>query len=218
MKDINEILEENSKIIYSVVNIFNNGTNKEDLYQVGVVGVLKAYKNFDSKMNVKFTTYAYPYIVGEIKKFIREDKGIKVSRNISKFNYQIEHVSNLLSQKLYRTPTTKEIADFLNIDEIYVIDSINSRREIKSIDEPLASDSKELTLHETIPDKKTNIDELISLRDELKKLNEFEKELISNRYFCDNTQSETASILGISQVQVSRNEQKILTKLKSKLL
>lgn len=218
MKDITEILDENSKLIYSVVNIFSSGTNKEDLYQVGVIGMLKAYKNFDSSLNVKFTTYAYPYIVGEIKKFVREDRGIKVSRDITKFNYKIEQASSLLSQKLYRVPTTKELADFLGIDEFYIIESLNSRREIKSIDEPIKSDSKELTLHETIPDRKTNIDELISLKEELMKLNDFEKQLINDRYFNDNTQSETASRLGISQVQVSRNEQKILTKLKSRLL
>lgn len=216
--NINEIIEENSNLIYSVVSMFSNNTNKEDLYQAGILGILKAYKNFDNTLNVKFTTYAYPYIVGEIKKYIREDKNIKISRNISKFNYKIEEVSSLLNQKLYRQPTTKEIADFLNIEEIYVIESINSRQKVKSLDETIASDSKDLTLYETVPDKKKNIDELIVLRDELKKLNDFEKELIVNRYYNDSTQSETASILGISQVQVSRNEQKILMKLKSRMI
>lgn len=218
MEDINKIIEENSRLIYSVVKIFSNSTNKEDLYQVGVLGMIKAYNNFDDSINVKFTTYAYPYILGEIKKFVREDKGLKISRGISKFNYKVDEVASILSQKLFRNPTTKEIADFIGIDEIYVIESINSRREIKSIDEAITTDSKELTLHETIPSKQVDIDALIILKEELENLNEFEKNLIKNRYFCDNTQSETAQVLGISQVQVSRNEQKILTKLKSKLL
>lgn len=218
MEDINKIIEENSRLIYSVVKIFSNSTNKEDLYQVGVLGMIKAYNNFDDSINVKFTTYAYPYILGEIKKFVREDKGLKISRGISKFNYKVDQVASILSQKLFRNPTTKEIADFIGIDEIYVIESINSRREIKSIDEAITTDSKELTLHETIPSKQVDIDALIILKEELKNLNEFEKNLIENRYFRDNTQSETAQVLGISQVQVSRNEQKILTKLKSKLL
>lgn len=218
MEDINRIIEENSRLIYSVVKVFSNSTNKEDLYQAGVLGMIKAYNNFDDSINVKFTTYAYPYILGEIKKIVREDKGLKISRGISKFNYKVDQVASILSQKLYRNPTTKEIADFIGVDEIYVIESINSRREIKSIDEAITTDSKELTLHETIPSRQVDIDSLIILKEELKKLNEFEKNLIDNRYFRDNTQSETAQVLGISQVQVSRNEQKILTKLKSKLL
>lgn len=218
MEDINKIIEENSRLIYSVVKIFSNTTNKEDLYQAGVLGMIKAYNNFDNSMNIKFTTYAYPYILGEIKKFVREDKGLKISRGISKFNYKVDQVASILSQKLFRNPSTKEIADFMGIDETYVIESINSRREIKSIDEAVSIDSKELTLHETIPSKQVDIDALIILKEELKNLNEFEKNLIQNRYFRDNTQSETAQVLGISQVQVSRNEQKILTKLKSKLL
>ncbi|HPF83377.1 MAG TPA: sigma-70 family RNA polymerase sigma factor [Bacilli bacterium] len=217
MENINNIIEENSRLIYSVVNLFKNNNNKDDLYQAGVLGMIKAYKNFDNSINVKFTTYAYPYILGEVKKFLREDKDIKISRSISKFNYQIEKVSILLSQKLYREPTTKEIADFLNIDELYVIDSINSKREVKSIDEPIMSDSKEITLHETIPSKQEKIDDLIMLRDEIEKLNNFEKEIIQKRYFEDETQTEIASLLGMTQVQVSRREQKILAKLKQKL-
>lgn len=217
MENINNIIEENSRLIYSVVNLFKNNNNKDDLYQAGVLGMIKAYKNFDNSINVKFTTYAYPYILGEVKKFLREDKDIKISRSISKFNYQIEKVSSLLSQKLYREPTTKEIADFLNIDELYVIDSINSKREVKSIDEPIMSDSKEITLHETIPSKQEKIDDLIMLRDEIEKLNNFEKEIIQKRYFEDETQTEIASLLGMTQVQVSRREQKILAKLKQKL-
>lgn len=218
MENIDKLIEENSRLIYSVVKMFKNNNNKEDLYQAGVLGMLKAYKNFDNSLNVKFTTYAYPYILGEIKKLIRDDRGIKISRDITKLNYKIEEVSSILSQKLYRNPTTKEIADFMEIDEVYVIDSINSRREIKSIDEAIASDSKDLTLHETIPANQLEIDRLIALKEELNKLNSFERKLINNRYFNDNTQTETASLLGISQVQVSRNEQKILTKLKSNLL
>lgn len=217
MEDINTIIEENSNLIYSVVKIFSNSTNKEDLYQAGVLGMLKAYNNFDSSMNVKFTTYAYPYILGEIKKLVREDKGIKISRSISKFNYKVDQVASILSQKLFRNPTTKEIADFMGVDEIYIIDSINSRRDIKSIDEAIASDSKDLTLHETIPSRQMKIEELVALKEELGKLSEFEKTLIRKRYFDDVSQTEAASILGISQVQVSRNEQKILTKLRANL-
>ena len=215
--NIDTLVEDNSKLIYSVVKMFSNNSNKEDLYQAGVLGVLKAHSNFDNRENVKFSTYAYPYILGEIKKLIREDKQIKVSRDISKFNYKIVEVSNLLSQKLFREPTTKEISDFLNIEEQIVIDSINSRRYIKSIDEKVSNDDKDLLLQEVIPSKKQEIDSLIDLRNELKKLDDIEKDIIVNRYYKDYTQQETADTLGMSQVQVSRKEQKILTKLKNNL-
>ena len=208
----NTLIEENSKLIYSVVKMFDG--NKEDLYQAGVLGMLKALKNFNKSLNVKFTTYAYPYILGEIKKQVREDKQVKIGRDISRFNYKVAEVTNLLSQKYLRQPTIKEIAIFLNIDEQIVIDSINSRRKIQSIDEVLDDN---LSLEEVIPSKKQEIDGLIDLRNELEKLSKLDKEIINNRYYNDYTQKETAELLGMSQVQVSRQEQKILTKLKEKL-
>lgn len=214
---IDTLIEENSKLIYSVVKMFSNNHDKEDLYQAGILGMLKAYSNFDNRENVKFTTYAYPYILGEIKKQVREDKQIKISRDISKFNYKIREVSNILSQKLYREPTVEEIASFLNIDEETVVDSINSTRYIQSLDEKVSNNDKDLLLEEVIPSKKQEIDSLIDLRNELKKLDKLEKNIIMNRYFKDYTQQETAEELGMTQVQVSRKEQKILTKLKTNL-
>ena len=208
----NTLIEDNTKLIYSIVKMFDG--NKEDLYQAGVVGLLKALKNFDESLNVKFTTYAYPYILGEIKKQVREDKQVKISRDISRFNYKIVEVTNLLSQKYLRKPSIKEIASFLNIDEQIVVDSINSRRKIQSIDETIKDD---LSIQEIIPSKQLDIDSLIDLKEQLSKLTEVDKEIIANRYYNDYTQQETAKILGISQVQVSRKEQKILTKLKENL-
>ena len=208
----NTLIEDNTKLIYSIVKMFDG--NKEDLYQAGVVGLLKALKNFDESLNVKFTTYAYPYILGEIKKQVREDKQVKISRDISRFNYKIVEVTNLLSQKYLRKPSIKEIASFLNIDEQIVVDSINSRRKIQSIDETIKDD---LSIQEIIPSKQLDIDSLIDLKEQLSKLTEVDKEIINNRYYNDYTQQETAKILGISQVQVSRKEQKILTKLKENL-
>lgn len=208
----NTLIEDNTRLIYSIVKMFEG--NKEDLYQAGVLGLLKALKNFDKSLNVKFTTYAYPYILGEIRKQVREDKQIKISRDISRFNYKIAEVTNLLSQKYLRQPSIKEIASFLNIDEQIVIDSINSRRRIQSLDETINDD---LSIEEVIPSKKLELDSLIDLKEELSKLNDLDKEIIANRYYNDYTQQETAKILGISQVQVSRKEQKILTKLKQNL-
>ncbi len=217
MKPIDQIILENQNLIYSIANYFSNYKNKEDLFQVGVIGVMKAYHNYDENFNIKFTTYAYTYILGEMKKYIREDKSIKVSRNISSLNSKIEQASNMLAQKLYRTPTPIELSEFLGIPETLVSEALNSKREVKSIDEPIASDSKEVTLHETIPARVLDINTLIALKQELTKLDSAELELLKNRYFDDKTQTETASDLGMTQVQVSRKEQKVLTKLRNNL-
>lgn len=218
MKPIEDIVVENQKLIYSIVNEFGNELNKEDLFQVGVLGMIKAYKNFDDTLNIKFTTYAYTYILGEIKKYIREDKGFKVSRQTSSLGYKIEKTKELLAQKNNRIPTYKEIADYLEIPEYVIAEAVNSKQEIKSIDSAVAIDSKELTLHETIPSKKEDIDSLILLREELLKLDEYEKSLLYKRYFEDMTQTEVANVLGMTQVQISRNEKKVLTKLKSRMM
>lgn len=218
MKTIEETILENQNLIYSIAYYFTNYKNKEDLFQVGVLGMIKAYKNFDESLGVKFTTFAYPSILGEMKKYVREDRSVKVSRTTTSLNFKIEEAYALLTQKLFREPSVNELANFLEIPEYLVSEAINSRKEVQSIDAPIASDSKELNLHETIPTKSKDIDMLIALRDELGKLSDFEKELLNERYFCDKTQTETAKELGMTQVQVSRKEQKVLVKLKSKLM
>lgn len=218
MKPIEEIVVENQNLIYSVVNEFGNEINKEDLFQVGVMGMIKAYKNFDESLNIKFTTYAYTYILGEIKKYIREDRGFKVSRQTSSLGYKIEKARELLAQKYNKVPTYNEIAVYLEIPEYVIAEAINSKQEIKSIDSAVAIDSKELTLHETIPSKREDIDSLILLKEELLKLEDSEKELLHKRYFEDMTQTEVANVFGMTQVQVSRSEKKVLTKLKSRMM
>ena len=217
-KNLEKIIEENKNLIYSISHYFENYPNKEDLFQVGVIGLITAYKNYNPEFNNKFTTYAYTYILGEMKKFIREDKGIKISRDITKLNLQIEKASVLLSQKLMRYPTTKEIANFLEIDEYFVIEAIKSTNVIQSFDEPINDYEKQITLYDTVSEaKKSDLNDLIALRQELEELPELEKQLIEQRYLFDLTQSETAKKLGMTQVQVSRREQKVLTKLKNKL-
>ena len=217
-KNLEKIIEENKNLIYSISHYFENYPNKEDLFQVGVIGLITAYKNYNPEFNNKFTTYAYTYILGEMKKFIREDKGIKISRDITKLNLQIEKASVLLSQKLMQYPTTKEIANFLEIDEYFVIEAIKSTNVIQSFDEPINDSEKQITLYDTVSEaKKSDLNDLIALRQELEELPELEKQLIEQRYLFDLTQSETAKKLGMTQVQVSRREQKVLTKLKNKL-
>lgn len=217
MDDITNLIKDNERLIYSIINYFKNYNSKEDLYQAGCLGLVEAYKRYNSNLNCKFTTYAYPYILGEMRKLVREDKGIKISREISKLNLKIEKAYVLLSQKLMKEPTTYEIASFLEIPEYYVSEAINSLNKIKSIDEPINSDGKDMTLQDVIGESK-NIDELILLKDVLNDLNKEEKTIIENRYEKDYTQSETSKIIGMSQVQVSRKEQKVLSKLRKKMV
>ena len=184
---------------------FYNYPNKDDLYQAGCIGLIEAYYRYRSDQNTKFTTYAYPYILGEMRKLVREDKGIKISRNISSLYLKIEKASILLSQKLMREPSISEIASFLEIREELVVEAINSTNILLDVDEIPISHHDDLT------------DE-IYLREELSKLSSEEWDIIQNRYLDDRTQTETANIMGISQVQVSRKEQKILQKLKNRLV
>ena len=217
MDEITNIILNNEKLIYSICNYFKNYSSKEDLYQAGCLGLISAYKKYNPNMNCKFTTYAYPYILGEMRKLVREDKGMKISREITKLNLKIEKAYILLTQKLMKEPSIEEIANYLEIPEYYVSEAILSLNKIKSIDEPVNSEGRELTLQEVIG-KSNNIDDLILLRDSLNNLTEEEKILINNRYVNDYTQSETSKIIGMSQVQVSRKEHKVLEKLKQKMV
>ena len=212
--NIETLIKDNERLIYSIASNFRNYKSIEDLYQAGCLGLITAYKNFDVDRNCKFTTYAYPYIFGEMRKLVREDKGIKVSREISKLNLKIEKAYIILTQRLMREPSIQEISMYLEIPEYYISEAINSLNRIKSIDEPITTMDKELTLQDVVGES-TNIDDLLVLKDSLSKLNSEERMIIDSRYKDDYTQTETAKIIGISQVQVSRKEQKILKKLRN---
>lgn len=217
--NLEKLIIDNQNLIYSIAHNFTNYPNKEDLFQAGTLGLINAYYRFDPNIGVKFTTYAYPYIVGEMCQLVRKDKGIKVSRNISKLNLMIEKASILLSQQLMREPTISELSNFLEVSEYELYEAIRSNNVIQSIDEAITDDEKEMTLHDIIgQEDNVAIDDLILLRQALENLDDFERDLIVNRYMRDMTQSETSKALGMSQVQVSRKEQKILMKLKDKLV
>ena len=217
MDELNELIMSNQGLIYSVMNRFRNYPNKEDLYQVGCIGIIKAYRNYKNDLGCKFSTYAFTYIFGEMKKLVREDKGFKVSNQINKLKLKIDKAYILLSQKLMHEPSIKEVADFLEIPEYYVSEAINSMYGIRSLEEPINDDGKDLVLKDVIGYSE-NIDDLIDLRNNLSKLNNEEFDIIYNRYMNDLTQDETSKVLGISQVQVSRKEKKILKKLNHQMV
>ena len=211
------LIKEYESLIWAIAQKFPYYKNKEDLFQVGCVGLIESYKNFNKDLGTKFSSYAYFYILGEMKKLVREDKNIKISRDINKLNLRIEKVYYLLIQKLNRIPTTKEIAEAINVSEDLVVSALNARNAVQSMEEPINSDGKEITYHELIGDKKQDLDMLLDLKYELNNLPEDEKDLIYKRYLYNKTQSELARELNTSQVQISRKEQKILSKLRSNL-
>ena len=218
MKNIDELYEENANFIYYIANKhFKNYKNKEDLYQAGILGFTEAYNNYDPRMNIKFTSYAYKSIFGEMSKLIREDKPIKISRQISSLNYKIEKVYILLSQKLMRNPSISEVASYLEIPEELVVDSLNSIMSVQSIEEPLANDGKEFT-YEDIIGYSDNVEDKIIINDALDSLNSYDRNIIENRYFNDYTQSEVANMLNTNQVQISRKEKQILKKMHEKIV
>ena len=213
----NEQIMEYKNYIMSLTRYFDGYKSKEDLFQVGCIGLMKAYSRFDPSFGVKFSTYAYSHILGEMKKLVRTDKGIKISREISKLNLKIEKANILLSQKLMRMPTIKELSEFLGIEENVIVDSMATINIMQSIDEPIRMDSKEVTLHDYVSDNREDINMLLALKEELNNLSKEEREIIEGRYLYDLTQSELANKLGMTQVQVSRKEKKIKQKIKAEL-
>ena len=207
-----------SNLIHSLTHYFDGYNNKEDLYQAGIIGLLEAYQKYDNSFNTKFSTYAYPYIFGEMSKLVREDKNIKISRNIIRLKNSIEKAKNILNQKLYREPTIYELSEFLEVPINNIEEALMISGNTNSIDEPINDDGKEITYHDLISDNSMDLDTLIALKQELETLTLTEKELLSRRYLDNQSQSEVAKVLGITQVKVSREENKIKQKIKHNLV
>ena len=214
-----EIILENQNLIYSIIHKYYESYGCiNDLFQVGCLGLIKAYKKFDSSYDVKFSSFAYKYIMGEISQYIRDNRSVKVSSDLQKLYYKVEKVRILLYQKYMREPTCLELASFLEMTEDKVIEILSLPMNIQSLDEKVGFNDNDLSLYEVVPDKESDINDILALKIELDSLSSEEKELINMRYNEDLSQCEVAKRLGINQVQVSRNEQKVLKKLKSKLL
>lgn len=208
------IINENKGLICSIVNKYTRYYDYDDLYQVSVIGIIKAYNNYNKNSNVKFTTYAYKYILSEVVSFVNNSKVIKTSREYNKIYKQILEAKNILAQRLMKEPSNYELSLFLELDESLINKVMLVKDSVKSLDEAISSDGKTLTLLDSIP-LESDIDvDNIFLKEILKTLNDEEMKLINLRYFQDKTQSETAKFLHTNQVQVSRNETKILKKLK----
>lgn len=210
MKDITNIILENESFIYSIASKFAGYKDKEDLFQAGCIGMIKAYNNFDLSYGVKFTTYAYQYVYGEIREFVNNDHNIKLNRDMSRLRGKIEEAKNYLIQYLSRVPSSKDLSDYLEIDEDLICQILNYK-ETYSMDMTVQDD---LSLNEVIPDKCDDVDVLITLKWEIEKLDEPDRTIMKQKFFEDMTQSQIAYNLGLSQVDVSRREKKVLSKIR----
>lgn len=215
-----QLISFNSPLIKSVIKRYlNKGVEYDDLYQLGAMGFVKAINNYDASFNVKFTTYAVPMIAGEIKRFLRDDGSIKVSRSIKHMAVSIKNFINEYSKKNLNSPTIEIIAKELNLDINDIVLALEANVTPLSLNEKYNENSDSITLVDKLTDN-FSVDNLINklaLRELIETLPAREKQVIIMRYYLDKTQSEIAKELGVSQVQISRIENKVLLDMKDKL-
>ena len=219
-KDAKEqLIKMHSGLIWNVVRRFmGRGYETEDLYQIGAIGLIRAIDKFDFGYDVKFSTYAVPLIAGEIKRFLRDDGIIKVSRSLKENQWKIKKMVEVLGHELGREPTVEELAERLSMDPEEIVLCMETVVEVDSMEQSIyGKDGKEISLKDKLATEKNEQEELMNrlfLQQLLNSLDERDKQLIILRYFENKTQTEVAEILGISQVQVSRLEKRILRRLK----
>ncbi|MCA1030601.1 RNA polymerase sporulation sigma factor SigF [Bacillus timonensis] len=214
------IVQKNMRLVWSVVQRFlNRGYEPDDLFQIGCIGLLKSVDKFDLSYDVKFSTYAVPMIIGEIQRFIRDDGTVKVSRSLKEMGNKIRKAKDELSKRFGRVPTILEIAEFLEITAEDVVLAQEASRSPSSIHETVyENDGDPITLLDQIADQaETKWFDKIALKEAIRELDDRERLIVYLRYYKDQTQSEVASRLGISQVQVSRLEKKILMQMKDQM-
>lgn len=214
------LVKENSPLIKSVIRWFKDkGIDNEDLFQLGCLGFLKAINNFDVSFNVKFSTYVVPMVVGEIKRFMRDDGAVKVSRAIKGLNLKINKFVDSYFAENGESPSILTIATHFKISEQEVVLAMDSAKMPISLYTPFEEgDEDGLTVIDRFDSMENeNFVDKFALKDLIEKLEDRDKQIILLRYFYDKTQSEIAERLGVSQVQVSRLENKILSNLKKKL-
>ncbi|MBR4618823.1 MAG: sigma-70 family RNA polymerase sigma factor [Bacilli bacterium] len=211
---MDEILEYEN-LVRNIIKKYNYYGDYEDLYQAGMMGLMKALKEYKPG-GAKFSTYAYTWIIGEVTNFIRENQPIKKSRDIIRLSRQVEKCREIMYQKLGREPTDLEVSLITEIDEEKIREIRMLNQKTESLD--YAIEDNEESLYNSIKVYDNNLDcSHLDLKEQLNKLDEDEKKLIYARYYDGYTQSELSKSLGISQVQVSRKENKILEKLRVKL-
>ncbi|MBE7719609.1 RNA polymerase sporulation sigma factor SigF [Lacrimispora indolis] len=217
-----QLVTDNFGLVWSIVRRFTGrGYEPEDLFQIGSIGLMKAIDKFDLSYEVKFSTYAVPMITGEIKRFLRDDGMIKVSRSIKEMGLKVKNVREELIYRLGREPTVEEIAGEIGASKEEVAASIEAGAEVESLYRSVnKNDENSILLIDKIEEESSAQEELLNrmvLRELLTALSDKDREIIIRRYYYNETQSQIAAKLGISQVQVSRLEKKILKQMREKL-
>lgn len=215
------LVKNNSGLVWNIVKRFSGrGYELEDLYQIGSIGLIKAIKRFDIDLEVQLSTYAVPYIMGEIKRFIRDDGIIKVSRQTKELAVKIKQIQNEYMNKYSEEISIMQISKILKVPKEEIAAAIESCNSVNSIYSVEGADSDDRMIIEKIADNKNeynNLVDKITLSEIINKLDEKEKKVILLRFYKEQTQSQVGKILGITQVQVSRIEKRVLEKMKLKL-
>lgn len=214
-----KLIVENMGLIWSIVRRFaGRGYEQEDLFQIGSIGLIKAVDKFDTSYDVQFSTYAVPMIAGEIKRFLRDDGMIKISRSMKEIAYKAYLAREQLERKLKREPALSEIASEIGVTSEELAQAIDASAEIESLHKVIyQGDGSDISLMDKLPQQGDPCEDLMNhmlLEEMLSKLDKKERQLIYMRYYQDKTQTEIAKVMGVSQVQVSRLEKKILKKMK----
>ena len=217
------LIEQNNGLIWSIVKRFKDrGYELEDLYQIGTIGFIKSIKRFDTGFDVKLSTYAVPYILGEIKRFIRDDGSVKVSRSIKELAGKIRDIQARHLREYGEEICINEIAKELKISKEEIAVALDSLNPVVSIyEDTYSNDESGISVIDKISndvDESEQIANRLSIRELIENLNDRDKQIIMLRYYKNKTQMQVAKILGISQVQVSRIEKKILENMKNKLV
>ncbi|NLC17640.1 MAG: RNA polymerase sporulation sigma factor SigF [Clostridiales bacterium] len=218
----NQIVTENIGLVWSIVRRFaGRGHEMEDLFQIGSIGLIKAIDKFDISYDVKFSTYAVPMITGEIKRFLRDDGMLKVSRSLKEIAVKIKGLREKYSNLYGRDPTIDELVDELGVEKEDILMALETGAEVESLYKTIyQGDGSPIYLIDKLAetkDESENIVDKLALREIIASLDEREQEIIKLRYFKDRTQTDIAKELGISQVQVSRMEKRILKIMKERL-
>ena len=216
MENLGDIIIENEGLIYKIISKYRNHFELDDLYQVAVIGLIKASKTYNSEYGAKFTSYAYPFILGEVIKYINEFRSIRLSKDMTKLYTQILKAIEILSQKLMKMPSNYELSLFLEIDESVIEEVLMANASVESLDKIISQYDKNLELYNKFGYCDYSI-ENYSLISELEKLPPIERAIIQARYYENMSQSETGATLGMYQVEVSRREKRILSKLKDNI-
>lgn len=216
-----KMVQGNLRLVLSVIQCFSNrGENPDDLFQVGVIGLIKAIDNFDPSLDVRFSTYGVPMIIGEIRRYLRDNNSVRVSRSMRDTAYRAMQIKEQLTNKNNREPSVEEIAKIMGVPKETIVLSLKAIVEPVSLYEPVFSDGNDtIYVMDQIGDKNddTNWLEEIAVKEAISNLSDREKHILSLRFFRGKTQMEVANEIGISQAQVSRIEKGALDSIKKNI-